>query len=141
MTDILEDKRLVFPSKVENISIAERLVDDITEEYGVGEENYGNILIALTEAVNNAICHGNKSDESKDVLLVFKTDKDHLIFEIEDQGPGFDYHNLPDPTAPENIEQPNGRGVFLMQHLADEVNFNETGSVVELKFNHKFSKQ
>ena len=136
MADILEDKRLVFPSKIENISIAERLIDDICEEYKVGEENYGNILIAITEAVNNAISHGNRQDASKDVILTFKPEKDCLIFIIEDQGPGFDYNNLPDPTAPENIEQPNGRGVFLMKHLADEVEFNETGSIVELKFNH-----
>jgi len=136
MADILEDKRLIFPSKVENISIAERLIDDICEEYKVGEENYGNILIAITEAVNNAISHGNRQDETKDVFLTFRTDKDQLVFIIEDQGPGFDYNNLPDPTAPENIEQPNGRGVFLMKHLADEVEFNETGSVVELRFNH-----
>ncbi len=134
--DILEDKTLVFPSKVENISIAERLIDDITEEYKIGEEYYGNILIAITEAVNNAISHGNRQDESKSVTLKFKTEKDKLIFVIEDEGPGFDYDNLPDPTAPENIEQPNGRGVFLMKHLADEVEFNDSGSIVELKFNH-----
>jgi serine/threonine-protein kinase RsbW len=53
---------------------------------------------------------------------------------VEDEGDGFDYHNLPDPTAPENIEKPGGRGIFLMKHLSDEVEFKEGGRIVELSF-------
>ena len=55
-----------------------------------------------------------------------------------DEGPGFDYENLPDPTAPENIERPNGRGVFLMRNLADECGFEDDGRIVELKFTGVF---
>jgi serine/threonine-protein kinase RsbW len=136
MAVAFEEKTITFPSEIENINIIERWVDDICDEYKVGEENYGNILIALTEAVSNAISHGNRRDPSKEVNFTFKPSKDELVFIVEDEGPGFDYNNLPDPTAPENIEMPNGRGVFLMQNLADEVEFNETGSVVELRFKH-----
>jgi len=136
MSQQFEEKTFTFSSKIENINIVEQFIDEITETYSVGEEHYGNILIALTEAVNNAISHGNRRDESKQVHFTFKPSQDQLVFIIEDEGPGFDYNNLPDPTAPENIEQPNGRGVFLMKHLADEIEFDETGSRVELKFNH-----
>ncbi|NND94806.1 MAG: ATP-binding protein [Flavobacteriales bacterium] len=137
MSELLEERTFEFSSEIENINIVERFIDEVCDTYKVGEENYGNILIALTEAVNNAISHGNRRDPSKTVVLTFKPSSEELIFVIEDEGPGFDYDNLPDPTAPENIEQPNGRGVYLMRHLADNVTFDETGSTVELKFNHK----
>ena len=57
-----------------------------------------------------------------------------IKFRVEDEGKGFDFHNLPDPTSPENLEKPGGRGIFLMKHLADEVDFSEQGKVVELSF-------
>jgi serine/threonine-protein kinase RsbW len=136
MSNMFEEKRFEFASEIENINIVERFIEEMCDTYGVGEENYGNILIGLTEAVNNAISHGNRRDASKTVTLTFKPTPTELVFVIEDEGPGFDYNNLPDPTAPENIEQPNGRGVFLMRHLADGVTFDETGSRVELKFEH-----
>lgn len=137
MSVLFEERRFEFSSEIENINIVERFIDEVCDTYKVGEENYGNILIALTEAVNNAISHGNRRDASKTVNFTFRPSAEELVFIIEDEGPGFDYDNLPDPTAPENIEQPNGRGVYLMRHLADEVEFNETGSIVELKFHHK----
>ena len=136
MAVVFEERKLVFASQIDNINIVERMVDEICDEFRVGEEHYGNILISLTEAVNNAITHGNRRNPDKTVHLTFIPTPTDLTFIIEDEGPGFDYANLPDPTAPENIEMPNGRGVFLMQHLADEVIFDETGSRVELKFKH-----
>jgi len=136
MALVFEERKLAFPSQIESINIVERMVDDICDEFRVGEENYGNILISLTEAVNNAISHGNRRNPSKTVHFTFIPSPNELTFIIEDEGPGFDYTNLPDPTAPENIEMPNGRGVFLMRHLADEVIFDETGSRVEIKFKH-----
>jgi serine/threonine-protein kinase RsbW len=88
----------------------------------------------MTEAVNNAIVHGNKMDPSKSVTLHFTVSENNLRFTIEDEGPGFDYDNLPDPTAPENIEKPHGRGVFLMKKLADHCSFEDNGRVVILDF-------
>ena len=92
-------------------------------------------MIAVTEAVNNAIDHGNKKDESKSVHLTVGTTDETLCFSIEDEGEGFDYNNLPDPTAPENILKENGRGIFLMQNLADEMEFENDGRKVNLYFN------
>ena len=128
-----------FSSKGENITIVERLIDDLCEKHNIPEEHYGNILIALTEAVNNAIYHGNRNDPDKKVHLEYKASPSRFYFRIEDEGPGFDYDNVPDPTSPENLEKPNGRGVFLMRHLSDEINFLEEGRVVEIIFS-KLSK-
>lgn len=123
-----------FASKTENIAIVEKLIDEVCEAYEVSEDHYGNMLIALTEAVNNAIVHGNRLDEGKEVSVRYEREGKALRFFIEDQGPGFDYDHLPDPTAPENREKPNGRGVFLMRNLADECTFEDDGRIVQLDF-------
>lgn len=126
-----------LPSTIDSISKVEKLIDSVCENFRVNEDYYGNMLIAVTEAVNNAIQHGNQKDASKEfvVTVVQNEEKHQLCFKVEDQGPGFDFDNLPDPTEAENIEKPHGRGVFLMRNLADEVVFHEDGRVVELNFN------
>ena len=125
---------LEFVSEPHSINIVEKVIDDMKLEYGIHEDSYGNILVAVTEAVNNAIMHGNKCDPSKKVKVYYEVDGDRIMFSIADEGIGFDYYNLPDPTAPENIEKPTGRGVFLMKHLADQVIFSDNGKVVEMYF-------
>ena len=121
-------------SQPESINLVEKLIDEIKAEYNIHEECYGNMLVAVTEAVNNAIQHGNKYDPEKMVHISYEVDPDQISFTVSDEGGGFDYVNLPDPTDPENIEKPTGRGVFLMKHLADQIIFSENGRVVELYF-------
>ena len=122
------------PSISENIRMIESFIDNAKERFELDDDIYGNIMIAVTEAVNNAIKHGNANDRSKNVLLSLSL-KDSLIkFIVKDEGTGFDYQNLPDPTAPENIEKVGGRGIFLMKHLSDEVEFKDHGRIVELSF-------
>lgn len=123
-----------IPSLLENIRMIESFIDNAKEEYQFDDGIYGNIMIAVTESVNNAIRHGNKLDPNKNVKLSLILNESQITFFIEDEGDGFDYTNLPDPTAPENIEKPGGRGIFLMKHLADEVTFKEKGKQVELSF-------
>ena len=93
---------------------------------------YPNILISLTEAVNNAMQHGNQFDDSKNILVKCK-EKPHQIFlTISDEGSGFDPVAIPDPTSLDHIEEEGGRGVFLMKQLTDEMNFLDHGRTVEL---------
>lgn len=126
--------RIEVPALSENIRMIESFIDNAREKFHLDDDIYGNIMIAVTEAVNNAIKHGSQNDSSKNVDLSLMVDGSTLKFRIEDQGHGFDYQHLPDPTAPENIEKPGGRGIFLMKHLADDVLFLEGGRVVELSF-------
>ncbi len=128
------ERKLSFPSKIESLRIVEKTVDELSAEFNINSEVYGNILIATLEAANNAILHGNKLDESKEVNVEIKIEKNKLQIIVQDKGPGFDYENIPDPTAPENIENINGRGVFLMEKLSDEMEFRDNGSTVELGF-------
>jgi len=132
MSPIMQE--LSFQSKPENIAIVERLIDEMCEQHSVIEEHYGDILIAMTEGVNNAIVHGNKLDINKSVSVEYEKRGKDLFFRISDEGAGFDYENLPDPTSPENLERPNGRGVFLMRNLADECLFEDNGRIIELVF-------
>ena len=125
---------LQIVSQPESINLVEKLIDEIKSEYNIHEECYGNMLVAVTEAVNNAIQHGNKYDPEKMVHISYEIEPDQIAFTVSDEGTGFDYINLPDPTDPENIEKPTGRGVFLMKHLADQIIFSENGRVVELYF-------
>lgn len=126
--------KIEIPSLTENIRMIESFIDNAKEKFHLEDDIYGNIMIAVTEAVNNAIKHGNKSNKEKNVLLCLHIDEDILKFIISDEGEGFNYDNLPDPTSPENVSKPGGRGIFLMRHLSDEVTFTERGRVVELNF-------
>jgi serine/threonine-protein kinase RsbW len=127
--------KLAIPSDFEALGQVEMLVDSVCNELGVNEEFYGNVLIAVTEAVNNAIEHGNDQDHSAEVNVAVGDNPMEFCFNVKDQGKGFDFVNLPDPTAPENLMKENGRGVFLMKNLADEVVFEDGGSSVNIYFN------
>ncbi|MFN6085783.1 MAG: ATP-binding protein [Fluviicola sp.] len=126
---------LTIPSDVSKLPVVETLIDSVCQSIGVHEDVYGNVLIAVTEAVNNAILHGNKNDVSLNVGVNVFDAPVSFCFNVSDKGNGFDYDSLPDPTAPENIEKENGRGVFLMRNLADDVVYNETGNQVFVYFN------
>lgn len=138
LTPTLKMKKNIFiESKIENINKIEKIIDDVSEEAKINSEVYGKVLIATVEAVNNAIVHGNKEDETKKVGVEFIVEKDSISIFIEDEGPGFNFYNVPDPTTPENIENIHGRGVYLMKHLADDVIFHDRGNRVEIVFNLK----
>ena len=127
-------KQLSLPSDTKSLLSLESWVNSLCDAYSISVEIYGNILIALSEAVNNAISHGNANVFEKNTLVVSSLEKKKLVFTITDEGKGFDFSQLPDPTAPENIEKPQGRGIFLMNHLSDGVTFEEPGNKVEIIF-------
>lgn len=127
-------RTLKLPSNVESISSIENLIDEISIELALNDDLYGNVLISVTEAVNNAIQHGNKYQNELLVTALVLDQSDAFCFSVSDEGSGFDFSNLPDPTAPQNILNEHGRGVFLMRHLADEVEFEEGGKKVTLYF-------
>jgi serine/threonine-protein kinase RsbW len=135
MSNQIENKILI-KSLPENLSIVEQYIEDVCTEFNIGHEVFGNILITTTEAVNNAILHGNNRDVNKNVEVSYKydTDSKRLSFIVSDEGNGFDYTNVPDPTSPENVLMLGGRGVFLMKQLADFVIFSNNGNTVELEF-------
>ncbi|MCP4458150.1 MAG: ATP-binding protein [Cytophagales bacterium] len=123
-----------IPSLPENIRIVESFIDNIKEKYSLNDDVYGNVMIAVTESVTNAIAHGNKGEKNKNVSLTMILEDTSIKFTVTDEGEGFDFNNLDDPTSPENIEKLGGRGIFLMKNLCDEVSFTEDGRSVAMTF-------
>jgi len=125
---------LNIPADLGSLRLVEKAIDELSMEFDLSDEVYGNVLVATMEATNNAIIHGNNSDPNKKVKIEMLMDRKELMVHIEDQGHGFDYATVPDPTAPENLEKINGRGIFLMERLSDEILYLENGRIVVLKF-------
>lgn len=127
---------LKLSSCPDSICELEHFVQSISQKYNICPDRYPDILISLTEAVNNAIIHGNGENRSKKVLIAHRYRKQNgLTFEISDEGQGFDYKSIPDPTRVENLEKCGGRGVFLMRQLSDRIKFANNGRTVIINFN------
>jgi serine/threonine-protein kinase RsbW len=125
---------LQLPSKPESITLLENLIEQIADKHQVSEDTFANMMTCLNEIAINAIVHGNKLDESKKVIVNAEVDAKRVVWTVTDEGDGFDYDHLPDPTAEENLENLTGRGVFIVKQLADQCVFNTKGNEVELHF-------
>ncbi|SDM24502.1 serine/threonine-protein kinase RsbW [Daejeonella rubra] len=126
---------LQLPSRIDSITLMENFIDELSVKYGFSDEIYANVLTCLSEAVINGIVHGNRQNLDKKVYINLEVIEDkRLIFTVSDEGEGFDFNNLPDPTAPENLENLTGRGVFIIKKLADQCIFNSKGNELELHF-------
>ena len=123
-----------IPSIKENVSMVESFIENMGKKIEIEEAVYGNVLVSVTEAVNNAIVHGNKEDKTKRVKLELKKNKKSVRFVVEDEGFGFDHKNIPDPTNPTNIDKIKGRGVFLIKSLSDKAKFKDGGRTVDMLF-------
>jgi serine/threonine-protein kinase RsbW len=128
------ERTVEIPSKLENLNYVEKLIDEVSDIFHLDSDMYGKVLISTIEAVNNSIIHGNKLSPEKIVKVDIAQEEKVLKILISDEGSGFDFYNIPDPTKPENIENIHGRGIFLMKNLADNVIFTDDGKCVELIF-------
>jgi serine/threonine-protein kinase RsbW len=127
-------KKFKIESTINNLRIVENAIDEVMGEIGITQENYGKILVSTLEAVNNAIMHGNKYEIEKMVDVEISYNKEKLKIKISDEGQGFIPAEVPDPTIPENLEALNGRGIFLMSKLADEIKYSKRGNSVTMFF-------
>lgn len=126
---------LVLASNPRNIGKVEGFLLKINQRMKLGDNEFNKLLVAATEAVNNSIIHGNKRNPKKKVVLTCELNHAELSLRVQDEGPGVDANALPDPLAVENIMRENGRGVFLMKSLMDQVDFEkfEKGAAVTMK--------
>ena len=110
----------------------EDFVKRLVVKLNIDENLYSNILISLTEAVNNAMVHGNQFDNHKKIVVSYRKQAHKIQLVISDEGSGFDPYQIPDPTAEEHLMCEGGRGVFLMKQLTDEIHFLDQGRTVQL---------
>lgn len=127
-------RMLTISSNPNNILELESHLQKWASVFKIQPDKYADILISLTEAVNNAIIHGNKSDESKNVHIDYIVAPHGLTFCVTDEGIGFNPGGVPDPTQRGNIECCGGRGVYIMKALADKICFKNHGRSVEMYF-------
>lgn len=131
-----QERKLIIASKSENILLVENFVEQLQDEYRVKEDVYGNIVIAVTEAVNNGIMHGNKENPDKSVSISARLLNPFLLtITVQDEGQGFSVDDLPDPTLPENILSDTGRGVYIIKEICDNVEYTLRGTTVTMQFN------
>ncbi len=124
-----------FPSHLESIEEVDHFIGLLRKKFDIKEEILFDMRLVLTEAVNNAMIHGNYLNNEKTVILSCVRFDNRIIFTIKDEGRGFNLGEcMQDPTCAEKIEQPNGRGLFLIHRIADRVTFLEKGRVVEIEF-------
>jgi serine/threonine-protein kinase RsbW len=108
----------------------EEFSERISDEYFLNDSYFGNIITCLTEAVENAIVHGNTMDENKIVHVLMEEQTEGLMFTVKDQGDGFD----PKPYTEGIPEGKKGEGIFLIRSLADEVKIQDRGRVISMLF-------
>jgi serine/threonine-protein kinase RsbW len=129
------NKSFSISSNQEGVNRVEQEIDHLFQTKKLDEVTYGNVLVAVSEAIQNAVIHGNQKKEDKKVNISYSITESNASFTIKDQGNGFDHTNVPDPTRPENIEKLDGRGIFTMKMLSDDISFEDNGRVVKLDFN------
>jgi len=126
-------KELTIDSNVNDLYLVQQLIEEVCDEFNINNTYFGNISVAVMEAVKNAIVHGNKSKADKQVAVLFTKDNAAYIFVVKDMGNGFDYKNLPDPTDIDNHTF-TGTGIFLIRSLSDKVEFKNKGNTIEISF-------
>jgi len=115
----------------------ERAILEEVERCGYCENAAFAVKLALEEAITNAFRHGNKCDPSKQITVKYSVTPQRIEIEIGDEGEGFCPDGMPDPTLPENINRPHGRGIMLMRAYLDTVEYDENGKCVRLVMNKK----
>jgi serine/threonine-protein kinase RsbW len=124
-------RHIVIPS---DLSEARRFQEEIESDLAshFSEKELFAIKMALEEALVNAIKHGNQLDPDKSVHLHYSIKPGRFDIQITDEGPGFNPSDVPDPTLPENIERPCGRGLLLIRCYMTEVNFINAGRTIKM---------
>lgn len=122
-----------FQSVPENISKVEPFLDDVNRQLGLNEVDFHKLIVATTEAVNNAIIHGNQSNPEKNVTVKAVIRKNYLIVSVCDEGDGFSPSEIPNPLAEENLLKESGRGLFLMETLMEEVEIKTRDAGCEVR--------
>ena len=133
MMDLIEEFEIQIPSEAEAGQKAGQRIIELLERLDFPVKDVWGVRLALEEALANAIKHGNRMDAQKSVRIACQVSLEKVRIEIEDEGSGFDWNHLPDPTDLENLEKPCGRGVMLMRAFLNVVEYNEQGNKVILE--------
>jgi len=130
--DIIEQRAWQMKAAPGEISQTIELITRFVHHSGLTEGQLPYMLIAVREAINNAVEHGSKADPDRIVEIRAISFANAVSVTVADSGEGFDPHTLPNPLAPEHLMKPRGRGVFLMKKFVDRVHFTHKANLVTL---------
>ncbi|HET6557829.1 MAG TPA: ATP-binding protein [Prolixibacteraceae bacterium] len=128
------ERTLIISSRLKNIEQVREFVKEIFREARLNMSFFNRIFLGISEAVSNAILHGNKMNPEKNVLIKMKLRGNRFNIEVEDEGKGFSEHDVFDPTCKEHIKREHGRGIFILRNLADEISFKDDGRKILIQF-------
>lgn len=128
------ERELIIASELKELNNLRLFLNQIFTDTNLNREYFNRVLLGLSEAVSNSIIHGNKNDCSKKVFISFFYSENKLVITVRDEGSGFCLDNVEDPTQPENRKKGNGRGIFLIQQIADEVYFFDGGKRIQILY-------
>lgn len=130
----MKNYTLSISSSKRNISHVEDLLTVVNKEFGLDEDKFQRLQIAVSEMMMNAIVHGNKEQSNKSVNITIEHNESKITVIVKDEGNGFDIESIPDPTTYENVSKISGRGLFIVRALVDEFSYKHTdkGSVFTL---------
>lgn len=131
MTNVSEI--LTIHSDKKALGKVEKFLFNVFEKYRLPQTCFNKVLLCVSEAVVNSIEHGNKNDLEKEVVIQIKCKNDNLCVEVRDEGDGFNFKNLDNPTIGENIKKETGRGIHIMKSLCTQVKFRNEGKCVQIK--------
>lgn len=131
----LANREIKLKSSLKNFHLIEQFVDEISDFYHINNTYYGNILVAISEAFENAVVHGNQGDESRSITLKFQNEPYGFDFILTDEGKGFNYKKLPETNAFfDKKKKKENKGFFLIRMLTDGIEFNDSGNEIKLIF-------
>lgn len=128
------ERALVISSRLKNIDRVKDFLQEVYHEYSLNMNSFNRVFLGISEAVNNAIIHGNHLNPEKNVFIKMNLSGHLFKIEVEDEGQGFSENVLIDPTVSENIRQEHGRGVYIIRQLANELVFEDQGRKVIIQF-------
>jgi serine/threonine-protein kinase RsbW len=123
---------VTIPSDLGAARLLQTQIEEALQGVQFSEAEIFAIKMAIEEALVNAIKHGNQMDPDKTVTVHYHALPERFEIRITDQGPGFDPADVPDPTAPENLERPCGRGLLLIRYYMTEVTFHDAGNTISM---------
>lgn len=129
----LPSEILVIESELSELQRVESFLKDLFTEFELPAKYFNKVLLCVSEAVVNAIKHGNKSNVHKKVSISVWCNDREVQIQVEDEGEGFDIVKMEDPTIKENIRKESGRGIYIIKKLTDTLEYNKKGNKVKFK--------
>ncbi len=129
-----EQKTIRLKSEPASLNQLERLIEEVCDAHNLNHSYLGCISVAVTEAFENALTHGNQNDPKKIIIVDFQKTSAGVTFSIKDDGNGFNHQAIPDLKDDGKDKEFPGRGIFLIKSLTDNVKFNEKGNQIDLGF-------